>query len=88
MLADSLLGLVCRSTRSASPHNDSIVGNFTWTIVESRPAVQHAIETASTYQGITLDERVALRQFIDTKSEDEVVQEQFVDSLLLQGAIK
>jgi len=50
--------------------------------------MHNLIETVSNYQGITLDERTALRQFIDIKGEDPDDQEQFSDALLLQGAPK
>jgi len=46
------------------------------------------IETERNYEGITQDERIALRQFIDIKVEESDVQEQFSDVLLLQGPTK
>jgi len=46
--------------------------------------MQSLIDTKIDYQGITLDESMALRQLFDTKKEDLVVQEQFSDLLLLQ----
>lgn len=54
--------------------------------VESRIYVQSVIEAESNYQGITFDERTALRQFIDIKGEELVVREQFSDESLLQGS--
>jgi hypothetical protein len=58
-----------------------------WTNVESWIYMQSVIETESSNQGITQDERIALRQFFDVKGEDLVVKEQFSD-LLLQGSPK
>lgn len=55
---------------------------------EGRHIVQSMIETERNYEGITQDERIALRQFIDIKVEESDVQEQFSDVLLLQGPTK
>jgi len=50
--------------------------------------MQSSIDTKVEYQGITLDESMALRQLFDTKKEELVVQEQFSDLLLFQGLPK
>jgi hypothetical protein len=50
--------------------------------------MQRVVETENDNQGITPDERMALRQLFDIKREGLVVQEQFIDLLLLQGPIK
>jgi len=57
-------------------------------VVESRLFMQSSIDTKVEYQGITLDESMALRQLFDTKKEELVVQEQFSDLLLFQGLPK
>jgi hypothetical protein len=50
--------------------------------------MQRVIEAESDNQGITQDERMALRQLFDIKREGLVVQEQFIDFMLLEGSIK
>jgi len=43
------------------------------------------IVTDGNYQGITLEERMALRHIFDNKEEDLVIKEQFSDAPLLGG---
>jgi hypothetical protein len=62
--------------------------NITWIIVESRIYVQSMIEAEGNYQGITLDERMALCHMFDNKEEDLVIKEQFSDAPLLGGYTK
>ena len=50
--------------------------------------MQSVIEIKNNYQGITLDESMALRQLFDIKREDLVVKEQFSDVLLLEESKK
>lgn len=50
--------------------------------------MQSVIETESNNQGITPDERTALRQLFDIKRDTLAVQEQFIDLLLLTGSTK
>lgn len=50
--------------------------------------MQRVVETENDNQGITEDERMALRQIFDIKRESVVIQEQFIDLLLLQGSMK
>jgi len=45
-------------------------------------------EIENNNQGITPDERLALRQLFDSKREGLVAQEQIIDLLLLQGSLK
>jgi len=50
-------------------------------LVESRLCVQRMIEIQNNYQGITLDESMALRQLFNKKREDLVAKEQFSELL-------
>jgi hypothetical protein len=50
--------------------------------------MQRVVEHEIDNQGITQDERIALRQLFDIKREGLAVQEQFIDLLLLEGSIK
>ena len=50
--------------------------------------MQTMIEIQNKYQGITLDETMALRQLFDIKRDDMVVNEQFSDVLLLEESKK
>ena len=50
--------------------------------------MENVIETENKYQGITLNERMALRHIFDKEEEDLTVPEQFPDILLPIGSMK
>lgn len=50
--------------------------------------VQNLIETESNYQGVTMDERMALRHVFDNKEDNLIVPEQFPDIILPKGSLK
>lgn len=62
--------------------------NTTRIIGENRMNVQYLIETGSNYQGVTMDERMALRHAFDNKEDDLIVPEHFIDIILPNGPLK
>jgi hypothetical protein len=50
--------------------------------------VRSVIETEGDYQGITLDERIAIRHIFDKSEDIPLVPEQFSDILLPNGPTK
>ena len=83
-LADSLQHWLA----SQPIHNHLINAAEAWIIGESRKNVENVLETENRYQGITLNERMALRHIFDKEEEDLTVPEQFPDILLPIGSIK
>jgi hypothetical protein len=55
---------------------------------ETEMNVQRVIEAESGYQGITPDERNAIRHIFDKEEDIPMVPEQFSDILLLNGPTK
>ena len=50
--------------------------------------VRGVIETENDYQGITPDERIAIRHIFDKEEDISMVPEQFPDIILLNGPTK
>ena len=51
-----------------------------WRPAKGSDPMQNAIETVMSYQGITLDERMALSHFFDKKEEELVADEMYSDA--------